>query len=239
MKAALAHRDQLPPLPPTVPAQVAALGAELTARDPAVRPATAGEAARRAGQLRDALTSGAAGRPGRWPDSPGAQPTGRSAAIPDADRATLAEVPLPEPLRRSRRLRPARGVAVAVTAAAVTAGLAGWLLGGMSSAAAPDQHTAVRPSATAAAGPLAAAPVQVSGGALDGLPVTAVRRQLRQLGLRVLVLWRPSGQQPPGTVLSVQPDGRVPAGSIVVVTAALQPPGHQGNSGGNANGGGD
>ncbi len=132
-------------------------------------------------------------------------------------------MPLPEPLRRSRRLRPARGVAVAVTAAAVTAGLAGWLLGGMSSAAAPDQHTAVRPSATAAAGPLAAAPVQVSGGALDGLPVTAVRRQLRQLGLRVLVLWRPSGQQPPGTVLSVQPDGRVPAGSIVVVTAALQP----------------
>ena len=133
---------------------------------------------------------------------------------------------------------PARTPALAATAAAVTVGLSGWLLAGIPGAAAPDQHPAVRPPATAAAGPLAAASVRVSGGALDGLPVTAVRRQLRQLGLRVRVLWRLSGQQPPGTVLSVQPAGLVPAGSTVVVTAALQPSGHDQPNGGNGNGAG-
>jgi len=66
-EAALARRDW-PPLPLAVPAQVAALVAGLTARDPAARPSTPSEAARRAVQLRDALTSHAAGRPGRRRD---------------------------------------------------------------------------------------------------------------------------------------------------------------------------
>jgi hypothetical protein len=39
----------------------------------------------------------------------------------------------------------------------------------------------------------------------------------------------------PGTVISVQPSGQVPAGSIVTVTAARPPPG-QGNGDGNGQG---
>ncbi len=46
--------------------------------------------------------------------------------------------------------------------------------------------------------------------------------QLHQLGLRVRVLWRPSDLQSPGTVLSVSPDGPVPAGNLVTVTGALR-----------------
>jgi serine/threonine-protein kinase len=114
-EAALAHRDW-PPLPLAVPAQVAALVAELTARNPAARPATASEADRRAGRLRDVLVGRAAGRPGRWPDPPGPTLAGLPTAPTDADSATLAEVPLPDPPRgRGRRLRnkvwPASGAA--------------------------------------------------------------------------------------------------------------------------------
>src|SRR6185312_2405375 len=55
-----AHRHRtLPPLPPAVPAGAAELVLDLTAKDPAARPASAGEVAARAGRLRDAL----AGRP--------------------------------------------------------------------------------------------------------------------------------------------------------------------------------
>jgi serine/threonine-protein kinase len=46
------------------------------------------------------------------------------------------------------------------------------------------------------------------------------------------------GGQAPGTVISVQPSGRVPAGSTVTVTAALPPPG-QGNGNGNGQGNND
>ncbi len=53
---ALAHQQRpLPPLPPSVPADVAALVADLTAKDPAGRPGSADEVARRASQLRDDL----------------------------------------------------------------------------------------------------------------------------------------------------------------------------------------
>jgi hypothetical protein len=51
------------------------------------------------------------------------------------------------------------------------------------------------------------------------------------------------GGQDPGTVLSVQPSGRVPAGSVIVVTAVSQQDrggqGHgHGDGQGNGNGGG-
>jgi eukaryotic-like serine/threonine-protein kinase len=49
---ALAHRRRpLPPLPPSVPAEAAALVGYLTANDPRARPASAGEVARRAGEV--------------------------------------------------------------------------------------------------------------------------------------------------------------------------------------------
>jgi eukaryotic-like serine/threonine-protein kinase len=52
----LAHQEQpLPPLPPEVPERVAALVADLTAKDPGARPAGAAEVAARAEQLRAEL----------------------------------------------------------------------------------------------------------------------------------------------------------------------------------------
>jgi serine/threonine-protein kinase len=54
---AMAHLEQsVPPLPPDVPAGVAALVADLTAKDPRARPATAAQVAGRAEQLRVALS---------------------------------------------------------------------------------------------------------------------------------------------------------------------------------------
>jgi len=51
-------RRGLPPLPDSIPASVAALVTELTARDPAARPASAAQVAAHARQLRDALPYG-------------------------------------------------------------------------------------------------------------------------------------------------------------------------------------
>jgi eukaryotic-like serine/threonine-protein kinase len=59
LDVAIAHRDRpLPPLPVSVPAEVAAFVMTLTAKDPAWRPASAGAAADQAGRLRDDLLSG-------------------------------------------------------------------------------------------------------------------------------------------------------------------------------------
>jgi serine/threonine-protein kinase len=61
LEVAIAHRDRpLPPLPTSVPGEVAALVMMLTAKDPAWRPRTAGEVANQARQLRDHLVSDAA-----------------------------------------------------------------------------------------------------------------------------------------------------------------------------------
>jgi eukaryotic-like serine/threonine-protein kinase len=49
------QQHPFPPLPPAVPGRVTTLVAGLTAKDPAARPASAGEVARRAGQLLDAM----------------------------------------------------------------------------------------------------------------------------------------------------------------------------------------
>jgi eukaryotic-like serine/threonine-protein kinase len=65
MEIALAHRTQwLPPLPASVPAQVAGLVGDLTAKDPGGRPAAAAEVAARARALRDDIRAGAIGTGG-------------------------------------------------------------------------------------------------------------------------------------------------------------------------------
>ena len=223
VEVALAHRNRpLPPLPAAVPADVAALVAELTARDPLARPRGAGEVARRAGRLRDALNS----------------------------RATLTLEAQPDPLADLVRAGPAgpgtrvRGRTLPGRAAVLAAGgltgavVLAVLLTGMPGGAGSQAHTASPPAAPSRTSP--AATVQVSAGTLAGQPLSAVRRQLQQLGLMVRVQWQPSGQDP-GTVLSVQPSGRVPAGSVIAITAAA-PPHHDrhGHGGGHGNGdGGD
>jgi len=218
VEVALAHRDRpLPPLAAAVPSEVAALVSGLTAKDPAARPASAGQVATRAGRLRDAITTGTA-----------ILPAPPQETLP----VTLAGMPLPDPPPAPRRPQARTGhlarAAALAAAGIVTAVLAVVLLAGLSGPSSPQRH---RPASTAARTPdarrrAASSMVEVNGGSLAGQPVSTVRRQLRHLGLTVRVLWQPSDLQPPGTVLSARPDGQVPAGSLIVLTAALQPHGH-------------
>ncbi len=235
IEVALAHQYQsLPPLPATVPPPLAALVTELTARDPALRPDGASEVAARASRLRDAMSSAAGTE---------ADPRLVSSAPPglpgDVSAATLRDVGLPTgthragtyegwpPAPRREPRRPARGrrtlVLLAAAAVAVIVGLAGWMVASVSGpSGVPAAH---RPSAAKRPRPATAAAglsVEVNGDALTGQPLSTVERQLRQLGLRVRVTWVLSGQDP-GTVLSVQPSGKVRVGATVVVAAATQP----------------
>ncbi len=245
VEVALAHhRGELPPLGPAVPAEMAALVASLTAKDPAARPASAAEVARWAAGLRD---TPAAAQPGGWqavaPAGPapplpatllgGPTLAGQPAILADAH--TTVQLPAQAPLARGRRLGGGTGrgrLLVLAAAAAVAAVLAVWLAAGGRGAAGPAQSSAG--SASAGAAQL----VRVSQQALAGQPVSAVRSQLRQLGLQVRVVWQHNGDRQPGTVLSVQPAGLVPAGTTVVLTGAAAPPGH-GDGGGHGNGDGN
>jgi eukaryotic-like serine/threonine-protein kinase len=238
-----AHRNlPLPPLPSSVPPELAALVAVLTAKDPGARPASAAAIAERAGRLR--------GHPARVPVIRGG--TGQAppaAAAPDAQPATLVSTFPPaaaanqEPGRppvhqrlRGGRSWPARSVALALAAVALAAGLAGWLLANASGGASPA-HPA-EPAARATSSTPASRTVTVNGGSLVGRPVSAVREQLRLLGLPSRVAWIPGNQQVPGTVVSVQPTGQLPTGTTVLVTA-VAPPSHGSNGNGNGNGKGN
>ena len=221
-EVALAHRDlPVPPLPASVPAEVAALVAELTAKNEEDRPASASEVIRRAGDLRDHLSGLPAASQRSWP-SP-------------LDATTLTDMPLPfraEPartpgLRLSRRFAVVGGLA---TVAAVALGL---VLAAVLTSGSP------RPQPTPPAGRPASAvrTVEVSAAQLDGQQVAVVRRQLQQLGLSVRVFRVRTDQQPAGTVLSVEPSGPVPIGSVVTVIAAAQAHIEGHNGGGHGNGG--
>jgi len=229
VEVALAHRDRpLPPLPATVPGEVAALVAALTAKEPAARPASAGLVAAEAGRLRNTLT-GAASAP--------------AGSGQDIFPATLAGMTLPDPPAgplRSRAWMAGRGRGLALATIGLAAVVLLWLLltGVFGSLLAQRHQLSGSPSAAAAGTSAARTMVEVNSGSLAGQPVRAVRQQLRQLGLVVRVRWQPSDLQPPRTVLSVQPDGRVPTGSVVFVTGALQPAGHDHGHGHDGGGGG-
>jgi len=244
MEVALAHQHQsLPPLPPAVPLPVAALVAELTARDPAGRPADAGEVAARAARLRDAM-NGAEAQEGPWLASAASEDERWSAAThgkpgePWLDGATLRDVglqgrgtygpgmyglesPGARGARRHGTRRPTRGgralLLLAAAAVAVIVGLTGWMLVSGASGAPPEpRHAAAPPQRPTTAAPQM---VDVNAGDLTNQPVDEVKRQLRELGLRVTVVYQHSDQDP-GTVISVAPSGQVPAGQTVVVTVA-------------------
>jgi len=209
VEVAVAHRDRpLPSLPGALPADVAGLVAELTAKDPRTRPRSAAEVARRAGQLRDAMDS--------------------RSTLPLDIRFDLRAGP--DTRRRGRMLSgktaalSAGGLLAAVMAVVLWSGVLG--------------HGAAQPPAPSPSA-AAARTVEVSASSLVGQQVSEVRRQLQRLGLRVRVVWQPS-EQDPGTVLSVQPSGQVPGGSMIAVTAA-GPTHHDrhGHSDGPANGQGN
>jgi serine/threonine-protein kinase len=241
-EVAAAHQGQaMPPLPPSVPADVAGLIAELMAKDPADRPASAGEVAARATRLRHGLAAGAVAGLGSRPGGP--MPATRA----DAEPVTLVGLPAPDLAPapqgpRRERVLPRRGTVLAVVGAAAVTALVGWLLAGwLAAPPAGAPHPAARtPSAQDAR------TVQVNAGALVGQPVGLVIGRLRQLGLHPSVVWAASGAQEPGTVISVRPGGQLPVGSTVIVTAARRPPGHHhdhgngnGDGGNNGPGGGD
>jgi hypothetical protein len=254
MEVALAHRDRpLPPLPAAVPAEVAALVMELTAKDPAARPGNAGDVARRAARLRDSIAPGpgawtqerpdgpaaiADGPPGGLPGSPGSppgEPHYSADERPDGQPAAAGERPTLR-LTPVRRWRPAGrvGTGGVLAAAAVLAALLA--LTSVLGSGAPDR-AAARPSGSPGPASPVARSVEVNASTLFGQPVSAAVRQLHELGLTVRVLWRPSDRQRAGTVLSVRPHGQVAAGSLVVLTGVLKPehgkpPGNGGGHGG-------
>jgi len=140
LEVAVAHRDlPLPPFPHPVPAEVAQLIGEMTAKDPAARPASAQEVATRAGQLHEDLVDGVAGGLASWqysiPVTVADIPPAGPAAVPDptlgwqpppAQRARRIQRPGPggrpapaAPGRRTGRSRRARWIAAAASTAAV------------------------------------------------------------------------------------------------------------------------
>jgi hypothetical protein len=171
----------------------------------------------------------------------------------DASAATLHDIGLDGTAMYGRQDRPLRsrrarrkdarrpfGVTLLLMAAAVAVivGLGGWLLvAGATSGRPPAprhpvaaRHTPPRP--TTAASNL----VEVDTGTMIGQPYASVVQQLHQLGLQVALNWVPSDQDH-GTVLDVQPGGKVPAGTTVTVTVAAHHH-HDGGDGGNPGQGG-
>jgi serine/threonine-protein kinase len=238
LEVAVAHRDlPLPPFPHAVPAEVARLVGELTAKDPAARPASAEEVAARADRLREDLTEGAEG-PAAWLYSV----PGSVADIPAPGPATAPAPALGTPARRARPRR-GRRIAVVTSAAAAVVALAVLALAvapgparGPARAAAPaapagraSRHVAAKPSPSltprqspspAASAPPAPGTVEVTAAALIGEPVDLVRERLQLLGLAVRVQRHVSRRQT-GTVLAVEPSGKVRPASTILVTVAF------------------
>lgn len=143
----VAHlQHELPPLPPTVPAEVAALVADLTAKDPRDRP-TAWEATVRAERLRACLTSPAAVWPGLAVASGAA--TRMLSALSGSPRHWANSVSGPPPWRRDQVLPgrvPARAGLVLASALVATMG---WVVAaahgsGLSAGERPGPHPATR-----------------------------------------------------------------------------------------------
>jgi eukaryotic-like serine/threonine-protein kinase len=136
LQVALAHRDQdLPGLPLRCLSQpggteLAALIADLTARDPAARPASAAVVAGRAGRIRDGQADALDGQLATPHGCPA--PTGSSPATPPMptapDPAAPAGAPREAPGGAAGGRRRRRLASAGLAAGLVAAGLLGWLL---------------------------------------------------------------------------------------------------------------
>jgi hypothetical protein len=125
-------------------------------------------------------------------------------------------------LGRQGRARAALLAAAGLAAAAIVAAVVAAAPGPASQRPAPGGRSAV-PATTAARARM----VTIDNAALDGQPAAAVLAKLRRAGLHPRLAELPDGSQPPGSVITVAPAGRVPLGSPVTVTAATAPPGHK------------
>jgi serine/threonine protein kinase len=214
LEVALAHASRpFPALPAFVPADVGALVAHLTAKDPADRPGSAAEVARQARQLRDRLVSTpslVANQSVGLPGPAGEQPADRPAA----------------PLAHFRTPRRSAVIVGVVAAAIALVVLVGMNIGDPK----PGGHPAAAPSSSAARPvPSATRPktptvvtIDVDTDSLLGQPVGTVARRLQQQGLIPRIVWQPSDQQQPGRVTAIWPTGQLHAGSLVTVVGALR-----------------
>jgi serine/threonine protein kinase len=200
LEVALAHASRpFPALPAFVPADVGALVAHLTAKDPADRlVSTSSLVANQSVGL-----PAPAGEP---------QPADRSAA-PVAH------------FRRPRRSAVIAGAAAALIALVVLVGVKIEDPGPGDHPAAAPSSSAARPvpSATRPKTPTAVT-IDVNIESLLGQPVDIVANRLRQQGLVPRILWQPSKQQQPGRVTAIWPTGQRPADSVVTVVGALRGP---------------
>jgi serine/threonine-protein kinase len=242
IEVVVAHRDRpLPPLPASVPAEVAALVTELTTKDPADRPASAGEVAQRAAGLRDRLArearvsacplagpwSGAEGDPSgphgvsTVPSSEvdlfrrpyNRPPPGQPTQPPSGPAAPPAGPPEGPPTvrHRSRRLRLAVGVGVAALAAV---GAATVIVVPLNGGAAPGQQLS-GPARQHSPGPSATRPATALRTRPSGsgqTPVAAVSP--------VISTTAPAATHPAGTAPSTAPA----AGGLVTAPSAVASP---------------
>jgi eukaryotic-like serine/threonine-protein kinase len=141
LEVALAHRERpLPPLPMSVPPDVAAFVMQLTAKDAVWRPGSAAEVARRAAELRDGLSRGPAAARHRYPAIPSQAVPPAESLVTSADNRRLGPVP-PKRRPRARRHHPSARAVSSIT----LAGLAGFLLAGVIRFA-PPLHEQSAPS---------------------------------------------------------------------------------------------
>ena len=229
-------RAPLPALPAPIPAEVGALIAALTAKDPGTRPVSAREAAEQAGRLLCQRIS--------WAGVISSLPAARGS--PPPERVTLADAQAtdayhPASSREAVARRPRAGLrkasaGLAAAAVLTAAGLAGWQAS-LAGTARPPRGTVAIPSRPAS---LAAPMVLIRDARLDGQQVSTVLADLRRHHLRPRLSWVPTSAHPPGTVLSVYPEGALPPETVVRVTVAqpVQQADHAGD-GGDGSGGGD
>ncbi|HEU5416394.1 MAG TPA: serine/threonine-protein kinase [Streptosporangiaceae bacterium] len=248
--------EDLPDLPPSVPADLAALISQLAARQPERRPASATLVAMQAGQIAERAATGTGGVAGtagaattaggplppagllpaaaaQWPGEPDAgnpgQPTARLTSLPGAAWDPYAYPDTGDPAAGQPGPRRGRRLVLGLAAIAlivIAAVAVASQLGG-------PQRTG---NGQSPGTQQSAAVVTVRPAELIGRRVGVVARHLRQRGLVVRVRWQRGPSAPPRTVLGVLPAGRLPVGSQVVLTGALPPPGHDkgdGNDQGN------
>jgi serine/threonine-protein kinase len=218
LEVALAHRDRpLPPLPRSIPDDAAALVGQLTAKDPAQRPGSAGEVARRAARIRDGL----AGGPAVEAPTPGAN------AVKFVPPLPWQPSLWPRPQRRNGPKGRRSGWPAWAAAGVVVAALVGFVLANALTPVPVSGHAAMMPFAPPSSSSQPSAivtKIRINASLLVGQPVDLVVSKLRRLGLDPRVRWKASDQQPPGRVLSVQPNGQVAEGSVVTVLGAVRLP---------------
>ena len=226
IEQALAQREQpLPPLPATVPGDVAALIAQLAAKDPAGRPDSAAGVARQARELRNGL-AGAQTRQLEMVSGPASYeaPGFQSASL---GHTSVLPAQAPPAQASPKQASSGRGRRAAIIGSCVALALAGLIL---ASTALSSLGSSPRTSASGHGSRPATAPskpaelaVDVNGAALIGEPVSHAVRDLRRQGLAVRIQWQRTSDQRPGRVVDVQPAGRVQRGSLVTVIGARQP----------------